>query len=233
MTAFSAVSVRNEIFLFFAVFHETLFFVMKISLYRQFLITGLFWIMKISRTWQFFIILHQTRLAFIMNISCIVEKFITSRQHRPALKKKIVRNCQYQEIFITKNKLKKEKWWKSTYIRKYSLHIIKDLIRYSPFFLIKLKDIVKKMVCHDVQMKFILCFLPAIRAVLHLDKTSFDHRSIINWNWYLLSNFLYSLLKKNCRMPSGRPILCLAYIHKKYLISSHRISRSYAYQVFS
>ena len=125
MTAFSAVSVRNENFLFFAVFHETLCFVMKISLYWQFLITGLFWIMKISRTWQFFIILHQNRLAFIMNISWIVEKFITSRQHRPSLKKKIVRNCQYQEIFITKNKLKKEKWWKGAYIKKYSWHIKK------------------------------------------------------------------------------------------------------------
>ena len=125
MKAFSADSVRNENFLFFAFFHETLFFVMKISLYWQFLITGLFWIMKISRTWQFFIIIHQTRLAFIMNISWIVEKNITSRQHRPALKKKIVRNCQYQEIFITKNKLKKEKWWKSAYIRKYSFHIKK------------------------------------------------------------------------------------------------------------
>ena len=210
MTAFSAVSVRNENFLFFAVFHETLFFVMKISLYWQFLITGFFWIMKISRTWQFFIIINRTRLDFIMKNSCIGEKFMTPGRPLPALKEKIMRNCQYQEIFITKNKLKKEKWWKSACIRKYSLHIIKELIRYSPFFLRKLKDIVKKMVCHDVQMKFILCFLPAIRSVLHLDKTSFDHRSIIYWNWYLLSNFLYSLIKKNCRMPSGRPILCLA-----------------------
>jgi endonuclease III-like uncharacterized protein len=83
-----------------------------------------------------------------------------------------MRNCQYQETFITKNKLKKEKWWKSAYIRNYSLHIIKDLIRYSPFFLIKSKNLVKKMISHDVQKKFILCFLPEIRAVLHLDKAA-------------------------------------------------------------
>ena len=44
-----------------------------------------------------------------MKISCIGEKFITSRQPRLTLKKKIVRNCQYQEIFIIKNKQKKEK----------------------------------------------------------------------------------------------------------------------------
>ena len=64
--------------------------------------------MKISRTWQFFIILHQTRLAFIMNISSIVEIHYV-KAASPGSQKKIVRNCQYQEIFITKNKLKKEK----------------------------------------------------------------------------------------------------------------------------
>ena len=183
---------------------------MKISLYRQFFITGFFWIMKISRTWQYIIIIHQTRLAFVMKISYIVEKFITPAQPRLAPKKKIMRKCQYQETFITKNKQKKEKWWKSAYTRKSSLHIIKNLIGYSPFFLKKSKNLEKKMISHDVQMKFILGFLPAIRAVLHLDKTSFDHRCIVYWNWYLLNNFNYSLLKKNCRMPSGRPILCLA-----------------------
>jgi hypothetical protein len=65
--------------------------------------------MKISGIWQFFIIINRTRLDFIMKNSCIGEKFMTPRQPRPALNKKIMRNCQYQETFITKNKLKKEK----------------------------------------------------------------------------------------------------------------------------
>ena len=82
---------------------------MKISLCRQFFITGFCCVMKISRMRQFFIIIHRTRVAFVMKISCIGEKFITSRQPRLTLKKKIVRNCQYQEIFIIKNKQKKEK----------------------------------------------------------------------------------------------------------------------------
>ncbi len=65
--------------------------------------------MKISGIWQFFIIINRTRLDFIMKNSCIGEKFMTPGRPLPALKEKIMRNCQYQEIFITKNKLKKEK----------------------------------------------------------------------------------------------------------------------------
>jgi hypothetical protein len=42
MTAFLAADARSDKFLYFAVSHETRFFVMKISLYRQFLITGFF-----------------------------------------------------------------------------------------------------------------------------------------------------------------------------------------------
>ncbi len=65
--------------------------------------------MKISRTWQFFIIINRTRLDFIMKNSCIVEKFMTPGQQHLTPNKKIMRNSQYQEIFITKNKQKKEK----------------------------------------------------------------------------------------------------------------------------
>ena len=65
--------------------------------------------MKISRKGQFFIIINRTQLVFFMNNSCLDEKFITPSQSRLALKKKIMRNCQYQEIFITKNKPKNEK----------------------------------------------------------------------------------------------------------------------------
>ena len=65
--------------------------------------------MKISCIWQFFIIINRTRPDFIMKNSCIGEKFMTPGQPLPALKEKIMRNCQYQKIFITKNKLKNEK----------------------------------------------------------------------------------------------------------------------------
>ena len=65
--------------------------------------------MKISRMRQFFIIINQTNLAFVMKNSCIGEKLITTGQRRLASNKKIMRNCQYQEIFIMKNKPKNEK----------------------------------------------------------------------------------------------------------------------------
>ena len=82
---------------------------MNISLYRQFFIAGFFGVMKLSRIQLFFIIISRTRLAFIMKNSCIGEMFIAPRQRRLTSKKKIMRNCQYQEIFIAKNKQKKEK----------------------------------------------------------------------------------------------------------------------------
>ena len=65
--------------------------------------------MKISGIWQLFIIINQTNLAFVMKNSCLDEKIITPRQPRLTQNKKIMRNCQYQEIFITKNKPKNEK----------------------------------------------------------------------------------------------------------------------------
>ena len=54
-------------------------------------------------------IIRLTQQAFVVKISCIDEKFITTRHPRLTQKKKIMRNCQYQESYITKNKQKKEK----------------------------------------------------------------------------------------------------------------------------
>jgi len=65
--------------------------------------------MKISRMWQFFMIINLTHLTFIMNISCIGEKFITPGRRGLTLKKKIMKNCISQEIITTKSKQKKEK----------------------------------------------------------------------------------------------------------------------------
>ena len=65
--------------------------------------------MKISRMGQFFIIINRTQLDFFMINSCLDEKFITPSQSHLTPKKKIVRNCRYQEIFITKIKPKNEK----------------------------------------------------------------------------------------------------------------------------
>ena len=73
MTAFFVVSVRSVNFLYFAVLHETLFFVMKISLYRQFFITGFFSVMKNLRMEKLFMIINRNRLAFVMKNSCIDE----------------------------------------------------------------------------------------------------------------------------------------------------------------
>ena len=65
--------------------------------------------MMISRMRQFLMIIRLTQQAFVVKISCIDEKFITTRHPRLTQKKKIMRNCQYQESYITKNKQKKEK----------------------------------------------------------------------------------------------------------------------------
>ena len=58
--------IDSDNFLFFAVSHETRFFVMYNSLHRQFIITGFFLVMKISRMRQFFIIINQTNFAYVM-----------------------------------------------------------------------------------------------------------------------------------------------------------------------
>ena len=65
--------IDSDNFLFFAVSHETRFFVMKISLYRQFFITGFFSVMKNLRMEKLFMIINRNRLAFVMKNSCIDE----------------------------------------------------------------------------------------------------------------------------------------------------------------
>ena len=63
--------IDSDNFLFFAVSHETRFFVMNISLYRQFFITGFFSVMKNSHMEKLFMIINRNRLAFVMKNSCI------------------------------------------------------------------------------------------------------------------------------------------------------------------
>ena len=65
--------IDSDNFLYYAVSHETRFFVMKISLYRQFFITGFFSVMKNSRMEKLFMIINRNRLAFVMKNSCIGE----------------------------------------------------------------------------------------------------------------------------------------------------------------